>query len=526
VTRRLAAVLAVIVCLLPSTGAGQATAVLRIAVTLADADQRPVPVPRHALLVSDNPPTTSPRRAVTGLDGTAMVRVPPGNYTVESDQPLVFQGRQYVWTQTLDVVAGADTLLALTAANSESGPVTASTTAPAGRAADLADALILWQDSVVGLWTPTTAASGVVVDARGLVVTNQQVIGAATSVEVQLTAALKLAGRVLIADRANDVAVVWVDPAALAKVTPVPLGCAPAAAAPLANGQEVVALGMPPGQSLRSTYGAVSRVASRAMIADLSLPRGSAGGPVFAAGGRLVGLTSFIGEKEGTPDEESRVVRADAICDAVASATAKISGAPPAGTHLPVEPTRALAENDLAAATKGRAGSLSPYAVASDGFDVAFLTPVQAYAGLRGTMDFANWHDYVAGLPPVLLVRVTPKREEGFWAKVARGLVLTQGVALPPITRFVSGFARLRALCGRTEVTPIHPFLLERRVSETDAIHEGLYVFDPAALGPHCGTVTLELYSDKAPGVADVAAIQPTLVQQIWQDFAPYRALK
>jgi hypothetical protein len=126
----------------------------------------------------------------------------------------------------------------------------------------------------------------------------------------------------------------------------------------------------------------------------------------------------------------------------------------------------------------------------------------------------------------VLLVRVTPKREEGFWAKVARGLVLTQGVALPPITRFVSGFARLRALCGRTEVTPIHPFLLERRVSETDAIHEGLYVFDPAALGPHCGTVTLELYSDKAPGVADVAAIQPTLVQQIWQDFAPYRALK
>jgi S1-C subfamily serine protease len=294
VTRRLAAVLAVMSCLLPSTGAGQATAVLRIAVTLADADQRPVPVPRHALLVSDNPPTTSPRRAVTGLDGTAMVRVPPGNYTVESDQPLVFQGRQYVWTQTLDVVAGAGTLLALTAANSESGPVTASTTAPAGRAADLADALILWQDSVVGLWTPTTAASGVVVDARGLVVTNQQVIGAATSVEVQLTAALKLAGRVLIADRANDVAVLWVDPAALAKVTPVPLGCVPAAAAPLANGQEVVALGMPPGQSLRSTYGAVSRVASRAMIADLSLPRGSAGGPVFAAGGRLVGLTSFI----------------------------------------------------------------------------------------------------------------------------------------------------------------------------------------------------------------------------------------
>jgi hypothetical protein len=287
-----------------------------------------------------------------------------------------------------------------------------------------------------------------------------------------------------------------------------------------------VALGLPPGNSLRSTYGAVSRVASRAMIAELSLPRGSAGGPVFAAGGRLVGLTSFIGEKEGTPDEESRVVRADAICDSVVSATAKMTGAPPDGTRLPVEPTRALAENALAAATKGRAGSLGPYQATSAGFDIALLTPVQAYAGVRGAMDFANWHDYVAGLPPVLLLRVTPKREEGFWTKVARGLVLTQGVALPPITRFVSGFTRLRALCGPAEVVPIHPLLIERRVSATDAIHEGLYVFDPAALGPHCGTVTLELFSDKAPTVADPAVIDPAVVQQIWQDFAGYRALE
>jgi S1-C subfamily serine protease len=526
VTRAGLAVLVVILCVLPTTGASQAMAVLRITVMLADADQRPVPVPRHALLVSDNPPTAAPRRVVTGRDGTAAVRVPPGNYTVESDQPLVFQGRQYVWTQTLDVAAAADTVLALTAANSESGPVTAGSAPPTGRAADLADALILWQDSVVGLWTPTTTASGVVVDARGLVATNQQVIGASTAVEVQITPETKVAGRVLAADRANDVAVLWVDPAALAKITPVPLGCAPATAAPLANGQEVVALGVPPGGSLRSTYGAVSRVGSRAMIADLSLPRGSAGGPVFAAGGRLVGLTSFIAEKEGTPDEESRVVRADAICDTVASATAKMTGAPPAGARLPVEPTLAVAENALAAATKGRAGSLSPYAATSAGFDIAFLTPVQVYAGLRGTMDFANWHDYVAGLPPVLLVRVTPKREEGFWTKVARGLVLTQGVALPPITRFVSGFTRLRALCGPTEVTPIHPFLLERRVSETDAIREGLYVFDPAALGPHCGTVRLELFSDKTPAIADAAAIDPAVLQRIWQDFAPYRALK
>jgi len=511
---------------LPAVDARQTMGVLRITVTLVDADGRVVPVPRHALLVSDNPPTATPRRVLTGLDGTVTVRVPPGNYTVESDRPLAFQGREYGWTQTLDVAAGPDTVLALSAEAAEAGPITAASAPPAGRGADISDALVLWQDSVVALWTPTTTASGVVVDARGLVVTNQQVVGTATAVEVQLTRELKVRGRVLAADRASDVAVVWIDPAALGTVKPVPLGCGQAGATPLVNGQEVVALGVPPGQALRVTYGAVSRVASRTMIADLSPARGSAGGPVFAAGGRLVGLTSFIEAKEGNPDEESRVVRADAVCDVVAAAAPKMAGAtPPDGARLPVEPSRALPDEALAAAAKLRAGSLSPYQASSTGFDIAFLTPVQAYAGTRATMDFGNWHDYVAGLPPVLLVRVTPKREEGFWTRVARGLVMTQGVALPPITRFVSGFTRLRALCGSAEVTPIHPFLLERRVSETDAIYEGLYVFDPGAFGPHCGTVTLELFSDKAPATADPAVIDPGVVQQIWRDFATLRTL-
>ena len=148
-----------------------------------------------------------------------------------------------------------------------------------------------------------------------------------------------------------------------------------------------------------------------------------------------------------------------------------------------------------------------------------------AYAGQQ-SMEFSNWTDYVADGPTVLLVRVTPKQVENFWTTVARGAARLQGVALPPITHFKSGFARLRAFCGDAEVTPIHPFLLERRISEREAVYEGLYVFDPDALGPQCGTVALELFSDKAPAKADRAAIDAKVIQQIWQDFAPYRALK
>jgi hypothetical protein len=77
--------------------AGQALVVLNIRAVLTDAAGRATPVARHALLISDNPPTREPRRIVTTVDGTATVRLRPGNYTVESDQAVAFQGQAYHW---------------------------------------------------------------------------------------------------------------------------------------------------------------------------------------------------------------------------------------------------------------------------------------------------------------------------------------------------------------------------------------------------------------------------------------------
>ena len=521
-----AIVLAALVPFVLLASGSQTGSLLRITVSLADAQQKATPVPRYVLLVSDNPASAAPRRLVTAADGTASVRLSPGNYTVESDRPAVFQGREYQWTQTLDVPAGRDVTLELGAANAEAGGITATPAASAATTTDPSDVLTAWQSSVVALWTPTARASAFVIDARGLLATNQQVVGTATSVEVELTPALKVTGRVLAADAARDVAVLWIDPAVLASIAPVPLGCEPASLPPLANGQPIVSLGHESGRPTRSTDGKLSRVASRAMLADFSLDSTSTGGPVFAAAGHVVGLTSLLVEKEGDRRYESRVVRVDAVCQVVALAEKALGGAaPPSATPLPVEPPQTMTVDVLEAAAKRRAGSLSPYRAASSDFDIAFLTPVVAYAGLQ-SMEFSNWTDYVSDTPTVLLVRATPKQVENFWTTVARGAARLQGLALPPITHVKSGFARLRAFCGGAEVMPIHPFLLERRISEREAVYEGLYVFDPDALGPQCGTVELELFSDKAPPKPDRTVIEAKVIQQIWQDFAPYRALK
>jgi hypothetical protein len=52
---------------------GQSISVLHIKVMLADADGKVTAVPRHALLISDNPASAPPRLVTTETDGTADV---------------------------------------------------------------------------------------------------------------------------------------------------------------------------------------------------------------------------------------------------------------------------------------------------------------------------------------------------------------------------------------------------------------------------------------------------------------------
>jgi serine protease Do len=512
---------------------GQALSVLHIKVVVVDADRKATPVPRHALLISDNPASAPPRQVVTALDGTADVKLRPGNYTVESDRPVVFHGKSYQWTQTVDIVAGRDAVLELTAGNAEIETATSTTPLEA----DPSFLLPQWQDSVVALWTAGTHASGFLIDAKGLLATSQRAIGSATAVEVQLSPAVKVSARVLAADSDRDVAVLWIDPKAAASVRPLPLGCGQAAKPAIVDAQQLFTITAPLREQKGMASGAVSRVESQSIVADFMLAPGSAGGPVFTPAGSVVGITSVADDKNARRSAPSPVVGIDNVCAVVASAEAKIKdAAPPDGTHLPVEPARAFPIDALKDAVKRRAGSLNPYLISSSDFEVAFMTPVHVYGAQyqleqdrgrelrRGPLtDLGNWSDYVADVPPVLLIRVTPKLVEGFWTTVARGAARTQGVSLPPIKRARSGFSRMRVFCGDAEVTPIHPFTIEQRVSESEAIDEGLYVVDPGALGPHCGPVKLVLYSAKEPEKGDTRVVDPAVLQQVWQDFAPYR---
>jgi trypsin-like peptidase len=344
-----------------------------------------------------------------------------------------------------------------------------------------------------------------------------------TTVEVQVSRTVKVAGTVLEADRQRDVAIIRIDPAVMASFKPLPLKCPGTAAPPVAREQEIIAIAAPLRQNRGINWGAVTRFDARVITTELNLAAGSLGGPVFNTAGDLIGITTLHGEREEPIRGIVKVARIDPACDVVAAAAKKMQDTPaPSAAQLPMEPAKPAPVAEFKDAVRKRAGNLKPYQMITADFDVGFITPILAYAAQsQMAQDFGAWSDYVADVPPVLFVRVTPKMVESVWAKMARGAAYTQGMALPAIKRQGAGFNRLRAFCGSTEVTPIHPFKVELRVSETDAIYEGLYAFDPAALGPGCGTVSLELYSEKAPEKADTRVVDPKLLQQIWRDFGP-----
>jgi S1-C subfamily serine protease len=499
----------------------QAFSTLHITVTLTDATGKATPVARHALLISDEPPTREPRRILTTLAGTADVSLAPGRYVVESDQPVAFQGKNYEWTRRLEIVAGRDATLVLTIDNASVGALTASATSATPSETDPSFLASQWQETVVSLWIPTRHASGFVVDARGLIVTNQRVVGTATSVEAQFAPDIRVRATVLASDPVRDVAILWVNPSVITSLRPLPLGCGQTRP-PVANGQELLTIGTDMTREKRLSIGDVTGVGPRLILSDLRLGRSSTGGPVFAAGG-LIGVTT-LDDRDQDVRSDARVVRIDQACEVIASAEKKMAEAmPPDATHLALDP-RPVAVSALSEAVKNRAGNLSPYSMSTTDFDISFITPVHMFGAKdqvrRPVMEFGNWSEYLADYPRALLVRVTPKMAEGLWAKVARGAAMTQGMSLPPMKRAKAGFLRMGASCGDTEVTPIHPFLVEHRVSDTEAIYEGLYVFDPAALVPTCGAVKLTVYSEKEPDKGDARVVDQKVLQQIARDFA------
>ena len=151
-------------------------------------------------------------------------------------------------------------------------------------------------NSVFGKSTQEGLGSGFLIDTQGDILTNNHVVDGATSVQVVLTNGNSVSGKVLGTDPIDDLAIVSVDPSAVAGITPLKLGDSSL----VVPGQMAIAIGNPLGFTDSITVGIISGLNRsipdsnlRGMLqTDAAINPGNSGGPLLDNQGNVIGINT------------------------------------------------------------------------------------------------------------------------------------------------------------------------------------------------------------------------------------------
>lgn len=149
--------------------------------------------------------------------------------------------------------------------------------------------------------------SGFVFDADGHIVTNNHVVDGASYFEITFNDNHRASATLVAIDLDSDLAVLKVDPASIAGITPLKLGDSHA----LQVGQTAIAIGSPFGQRNTMTVGIISALKGRELAGrltpgvgsfrntniiqtDAAINPGNSGGPLLNTAGDVVGVNTSI----------------------------------------------------------------------------------------------------------------------------------------------------------------------------------------------------------------------------------------
>ena len=413
------------------------------------------------------------------------------------------------------------------------------------------------QNSVVTVWSEIGQGTGFIIDPKGLILTNQHVIGPSQYVAVQFDPEHKIAARVLASDPQRDVAVLWADARAFASAEAAPLA-PPVSPPPVVVGEEVFTIGSPMGIQKILTTGIVSKIESHAILSNININHGNSGGPLFNSRGQVVGITTFLDANEPNGPGISGIVSLDEARPVIEKAEAETEGStPPPATLLPVVPKDSFPLQALKEVATQQKLDVRPYTFTAGKFDVAIITPPLEYwereqgemNSVRGKQrrtrkaaspvdtirpldDLKNWAQYVGDYQPTIVIRVNPQLAQTFLSALSRGMAAANGSYALPAARlhYTTDFLRMALFCGSKEVAPISPGKIANMVNVhnpfvnvSDATYQGLYIFPPDAISPDCGDVRLEIYSEKDPERPTTKLLNKKTVERVWEDFQPFR---
>src|SRR5713101_1678961 len=540
--------LSVILVLLASACAALAQSNLvkvRVRVILVDQELSQKPVPFFIVSLKSGAKTAEVK---TSLDGIAEAQLPPGRYTVSSPKPAELGGRRFSWNTQLSL-SGSVHNIDLTNDNAKVEEIAAPASSVKVGSNDLTEQFKRLKNTVVTVRSESGHGTGFFVDGKGLILTNQHVVGNSEYLAVQFDRTHKVVAKLIAADPQKDVALLSVSIAALPNASPAPLYRAGGGRTPVQEGERVFTIGSPLSLDKIITTGIVSKVELHTIMSDININPGNSGGPLFNGAGQVIGLTTFGTRGEDGPGV-SGIVRIEEALALLEQNRAKATGTLPPGALLPVEPLTPYPIEGLKDALRAEKYDPRPYYFAAGDFNIALSTPPLDYREQEerrlqaerehkkrnkkqqsadentGNSDEPKeWEEEAGAHPAVFAIYAMPKAKEGFGSALGRSFSVNSAAKL----KFKTDFQSMKLFCGDKEILPIHPgrvpvtvSVRNRALKMEDSTYKGIYMYSPDAVNPECGQVKLEMYSSKG-GEPTVKTFDERTVQHVWADFDAFR---
>lgn len=243
------------------------------------------------------------------------------------------------------------------------------------------------KNGVVTVFASVKHGSGSLVDKNGLILTNNHVIR-----EIQQDLRVKfLSGQtvkavVLAQDRANDLAVLWVNLEQASGYTVLEVFTPTPPENLVEVGEKILAIGTPiERETLQGvmTTGIVSKSTDLTIRHDASLNGGNSGGPLFNYDGQIVGVNTFVSSSHGPAISGSvPITKALPLIERAKEKLKTLKK--PSGKLLEVTPPNTFPVGQILRDKPGvfKKRKAKAYAFRSRYFDISVLTPPQQYRTL------------------------------------------------------------------------------------------------------------------------------------------------
>lgn len=549
-----------LVCALPVFAPAQTAENVKLKVRVVDKNLNLKNVPKFTLVVQkQNDAAFGEQKITTSFEGESELLLPAGDYVVRSEKPLEFEGKSFVWEQSFKVENGKNTTIELSNDNAKvsvSAADSPAAVAPRRRVSEEGEFFKTLRGGVVTVEGETGDGTGFIVDERGLILTNQHVVGKANEIRVRFDKQTSVKARVLAEDAERDIAVLQVNLSPCPACQILKIAENKPDEPTVVEGERVFAIGSPLYQDKILTSGIVSKVEPRAIISDVNINPGNSGGPLFNSLGEVVGVTTFGVQAEGGPGIAG-IVRIEEAAEVLKKAREKAAELSlPTADLMPNMPDGAFPVETVKARLDVKKFERKPYKDDIKNYQINYMTPVFKFyisekdrlesqrdrnkrnkdKGAVNTIDrfrdLRNWNEYAGELRPVVDILALPEvTASGNSVFLSILTTAAAGIPTPLNYKFKADFYQMKLMCDGKEVTPLKRKKIEFGAQmpsyykvKTRYTYAGVYTYPFETFEPgKCAQLQLHVFSEENIETPIVTNVEPMTKQQIWNDFAEYR---